>query len=413
MSDEQIIRNCISEIEQKYSWGSCSGWTNYHFTQLSSDIEKVTGKRISDSTLKRILGKKKTDKDIYTPQVYTKNTLAEFLGYGNWEEFRRSGDTEVGGVTEVTGVQNTDAETKIKTKYKFLEIIRSLIRRKKKASFYCANPKSRVPFTAIFHYDISGVKDYVMMDTGNGYSLPLPRDRNMITEFYSKAGYFDVKLYTKKNPELASVRLHNLSKGWQGGTSSNDDSMFFKPVSDQSICREKGYLHIAPQHIQSNGIDLNSLFWTDFRCFDEFNADVDNITASLIAKNDPKEGGKNYNDIQLILIGENGRINFRFIGPDAHCFVDLEFGEKHISGRYNELSVFSRDTSDWRNIGIKNTSRSVAIFFEKQPVYSIQYGRSIGRLKGMIVRFFGCGALREIKIANQQGVVIYGEEFKQ
>ena len=410
MTEEQGLKKYISEIEKRYNRGSCSGWSNHHFTGLSADIEKQTGKRISDSTLKRILGKKKTGSDMYMPQMYTRDTLAEFLGYRSWDDFvSRAGEAPEPKATGTTG----ELQLAVKKKPSlWSKLVSRFSASNKPVTFQCANPKSRVPFTAVFHYDVSGIREDVMVDFGNGYSLPLPRDKHMITEFYAKAGFFDVILFTARNPRLATVRMHNLSKGWQGGTSSNDAAMTFRHFDDQSICRTEGRLYVSPTNLQLKSIDINSEFWTEYRYFDDLNLDLDNLTASIVAKNDPHEGGKHYNDIQVLLYGEHGRINFRFIAPDAHCYVDLEFGPKILSGRYNELSVFSRDTSDWRNVEIRTNNHTAEIFFEKEKVYTTSYPTSLGRFRGMIVRFYGCGSLRNAVLCNGAGMKIYESDFE-
>ena len=79
----------IRRVEEKTGWGNSDEWTNYNFSLLSEEIKNATGKRISDSTLKRIFGKKKTNSSFYNPHIYTKNILAQYTAYQNWDEFRK------------------------------------------------------------------------------------------------------------------------------------------------------------------------------------------------------------------------------------------------------------------------------------------------------------------------------------
>lgn len=51
---------------------------------LVSDIEKVTKRRISTNTLKRLLGLIKCTNE---PRLYTLDTIAQYLGFENWDAY--------------------------------------------------------------------------------------------------------------------------------------------------------------------------------------------------------------------------------------------------------------------------------------------------------------------------------------
>src|SRR5579864_1019892 len=85
-SEEQLKENCKRLIEEKLGWGGSYQWTNQDFDLLSEKIYEVTGVTLSQTTLKRIWGKVKYDS---APTVTTLNTLAKFIGFENWRDFRQ------------------------------------------------------------------------------------------------------------------------------------------------------------------------------------------------------------------------------------------------------------------------------------------------------------------------------------
>ncbi|SEW53819.1 hypothetical protein [Chitinophaga arvensicola] len=80
------IRKCLALAEARLNRGESSEWTSYDIEKLSIAIEEATGVTLSVTTLKRLWGKLK-----YTnmPATTTLNTLAQFVGYADWGEFKR------------------------------------------------------------------------------------------------------------------------------------------------------------------------------------------------------------------------------------------------------------------------------------------------------------------------------------
>lgn len=72
-------------FEEKTGWGDSDLWNNQDFLELSEMIFDQTGITLSHVTLKRIWGKVRYES---LPHTKTLNTIVQFLGYGNWREFR-------------------------------------------------------------------------------------------------------------------------------------------------------------------------------------------------------------------------------------------------------------------------------------------------------------------------------------
>ncbi|MCS7005879.1 MAG: hypothetical protein NZM38_11215 [Cytophagales bacterium] len=86
-SEKQLIEYCKKLIEQKLNWGKSEEWRNKEFIDLSDTLYNETELRISTSTLKRLWGRIKYDG---SPNHYTLDALAAFLGYNDWKDFKTS-----------------------------------------------------------------------------------------------------------------------------------------------------------------------------------------------------------------------------------------------------------------------------------------------------------------------------------
>ena len=86
MTEHHLLLLCLEKVARKASNRPVPEWTDSVFIGLSHELEKQTGVRISRNTLKRLFGKMKIQAD-YKPQKETRNALAMFAGYRDWEDF--------------------------------------------------------------------------------------------------------------------------------------------------------------------------------------------------------------------------------------------------------------------------------------------------------------------------------------
>lgn len=85
-TDAVYIRQCMELIEARWQRGPSGEWRSYDFEKLSDEIFDATGISLSISTLKRLFGKVSYNN---LPSVYTLNTLARFVGFEDWNAFKR------------------------------------------------------------------------------------------------------------------------------------------------------------------------------------------------------------------------------------------------------------------------------------------------------------------------------------
>ena len=84
MKESDFLKKCLDLIEDKVPWGPRKYWTTYNFSRLSQDVKAASGITLSTRTMRRLSNNYKS----YKPQTATKDALAIYLGFKDWEDFR-------------------------------------------------------------------------------------------------------------------------------------------------------------------------------------------------------------------------------------------------------------------------------------------------------------------------------------
>lgn len=415
MHENLYLEECIRLLEKKLDRGPSGEWTASDFSAVSQQIFDATGKTVSDSTLKRIFGKKDAGEN-YTPQLYTRNAIAEYLGFKDWQQFKihlKEGDS-----------QGHNASQRKKKHLLILTGTIALIglliviflysggfRGGEKVWLKAERTSQTVPITTVFNYDVSKVKDSVFIDFGNNTPVPLPKDKHKITEYYKAAGIFYPRILTRKKV-LDSVRIVNYSAGWQGGYSPNDDYRMFIPFEDSAVFRQDDRLYIAPSDLKIPDPLYNKGIYAEYRLMHEFKASLDEIECEATVKNSPHEGGKLCYDIEIWLIGSEENCKVRFVEPGCFRYGQLKISEKEYNGRYDDLSAFARDLKKWTKVGVKLKNNQADIVYNESEIFKQQYKKNLGNLLGFYFRFYGTGSLREVSIRNSgNNLLIFKSNF--
>ncbi|HYF30145.1 MAG TPA: hypothetical protein VD993_03400 [Chitinophagaceae bacterium] len=82
MTDTELLDRCRELIRQQLGWPPVREWNSASFSELSQKILEATNVGLSTTTLKNAL------ETADAPSPFTLNTLAMYLGYENWENFR-------------------------------------------------------------------------------------------------------------------------------------------------------------------------------------------------------------------------------------------------------------------------------------------------------------------------------------
>ncbi|HJZ40380.1 MAG TPA: hypothetical protein VJ203_08445 [Bacteroidales bacterium] len=391
---------CNHLIENKYSYGNIIHWTNQHFVQLSNDIFLLTGKRVSESTLKRFLGKKST-RNAYVPQRFTLNAIAEFLGYQNWDELLdaskdSSGKPKLGSKKRLHLIWI--AVTLIMAIACWLSIT-YLFAKKAELTFQPVKQTQKVPFTTVFNYSLKAGNDSVFIDFGDRLLLPIDKNKTTVTEYVKAAGYHKVYILHRLDT-LAKSYVHGLSKQWQAGFSPNDRYWKYSAFEEPALFKRDSILYLPiAEKMKLLPAGITDVYM-EYRYADTFDISLDQLDLQVEAMNNKPLGGNPCFDIEVLLQAETGDIKYRFVHPGCFRYVDLIVSEKHFTGRFDDLSAFARDVSAWHKYSLKTANNTAYFFYDSDQIYSCAYRKQLGKLKAIIVRFYGNGALRRVSVGD-------------
>lgn len=415
MHENLYLEECILMIERKLDWGPYGKWTAYHFSILSQEIQNKTGKTVSDSTLKRLFGKKDT-RENYNPQLYTKNAIAEYLEYKDWQSLI----AQLKPTTPDT-IKVNKRKTNSVAVYIYMGTVIAIIltvlyfipqNNSDTAWLKTADTSRTVPHTVVFHYDVSKVKDSVFIDFGNNTRIPLSKEKHTITEYYKGCGIYYPKLLTNKKV-LDSVRICNYSRSWQGGYSPNDDYRKFIPFEDTSVFWQYNRLYTPVEYLRLPDPVYNNGIYVEYRLMKDFSISLDSLEVTAIVKNPSAEGGKLCYDIEIWLIGTKDNCKVRFVEPGCYRYGQFKISEKVYNGRFDDLSALARDLKSWKNICIKTSNSKAEIYYNGNVVLTENYQNNMGKLLGIYVRFYGTGSLQGVRVLDHDSRMIYKTNFQK
>jgi hypothetical protein len=416
------LKKCLELIEDKLGWGDSREWTNGQYGMLSEMIEGVSGILISISTLKRVFGKAKTN-SFYNPQLATKNALAIFLGFRNWEDFFINHQNVAFSVEE-KDIEVVEAKSAHETnRWKrafFVSIFISIgvlgyfvikkysLQEDYKPRIAGRYTYGKAPLTTAFYYDISKLKGdnyYLEIDPRK---IPLSKGLNYTSVKFTDPGYFKVKLMSE-GEELSVINVHALSDGWYcqlGSPSFNDNYV----VANTNILAD-GKLFISPALIAQQGADTTQEYWVKYRNIKDFNCEADNCTLEAKIQNSKLSGGPSCYDAELEIVAENDFSIFRFVEEGCSRWAYAEISEVILDGNFNNLEAITTDLSSPKIVKLELKNKVGTIYFDDKPVYKLSYRKPLGKLKGIGFTFKGSGRVDDVRLLNGSGKTVYFEDF--
>ncbi|NJK85603.1 MAG: hypothetical protein HC906_06210 [Bacteroidales bacterium] len=104
---------------------------------------------------------------------------------------------------------------------------------------------------------------------------------------------------------------------------------------------------------------------------------------------------------KILLLGENGNINLVFLEPECYRYCRVECGDLLLEGLYHPLKEFASLQQGWNDISVQTTQKELEIVLNNRSIFTEKYTRSMGKLKTIIIRFYGCGAIQKTSINNK------------
>jgi len=476
MITNTLIKKAIRLLERKVGYPNSKEWGDKIYGDLSNMIFDATKIRISISTLKRFFGKVKTYKDTYKPQIETKNAIALYLGYKDWNHYviiNRKSKQEESEEIDLEDVDNKDNEEIISQEIELLEVkdehkiddfrnvsidinfeepvfqetgtkkfsyqkyfYISLITivlggslyfnfsRKHQITttiplkFELVDSVQIFPFTAQLNYDASNIKtDSLFVEFGDNfdylYSGPVYLNPNNKLLNHS---YLFPDYYTmklmNKNSVLLQKKIHVITDNWIA-VLSNKTSFAKNFYSILPISPIKGgRLFVPDTQIWNMGINKNQNYWLEYRLVKDFGFQMDNMNFETFLKNDPLEGGINCNDIIVILRGENNFIQFNFLNKGCTQYAKFFVSEVKISGRENDLSAMGRNVQNGVKLKLKTDKYFCELFCNDTLVAKTKYSQKLGNLKLIEFVFKGVGSVDYVTIEDTKQKKTFHDSFE-
>jgi hypothetical protein len=427
MTDRYYINIIIGKIEKKLNWRKVSLWTDSEYKKLSLLIFEDTTISISPQTLKRLFGKVKY-KDIYTTQPATKDALARFLNYADWDAFVQDEAHSIHKITfflKRRGIANYRNITTISLVLAFLLIISSVylivVNKSKPITFRAENVTGIVPHTVSFHLDIKKFRkkevylDFDQNEAENAENVEfLDNNLKLINHCFESPGFYNVRLSTKRKV-LASAKIHVLSEGWSSYCFTDDNFILRKfifglekKIQDNT---EDGFLYISPKELNNKGFNGNTVYYLEHLLYKDFHGSADNCLLEVKYQNSIGMGGISCYDVEFRIVGENGTASVMLVQKGCYRWSEITVGEKQLNGKYSDLSFLSADLSSWNTMKIVINNNDASFINNSDTIYTTNYNQLLGMIKGIRFVTKGSGVFDYVRLYDNQGKLLFDDNF--
>ncbi len=421
----QQLDICCQRIAGLIGEKQISEWTNGDYINLSRLLSRKTKIRLSESTLKRIFGKSKTSERYY-PQKATRDALAQFIGYENWEKFEFR-DTSKGELP-APNINTREYTPNMKAKNRatwlvssiflgiaFLLAIIVLIPADQAdpvnvVQLTCINPEGVTPHSAIFELNAEkGLPDSAnqfSIDFGDGRTKRQRFTSNMLNHYYEVPGrYYPVLLYKKKILDTAYVYLQTM--GWSVTGSNLHDTTRVYPVSALSNISSNRLIVASTKHMSSAGVDTLKTFFVNYANVKPTAISADNFELSVHVKTSADRAGVRCSQVDLMVYGEKNRHYFSIIKPECTVWTSYQFSENVKDGSQYDLRDFGHDLSKGGLLKLQVSHKKVTLYINEKVIYKTAYNQPIGNVMGVSITFSGIGEFENFQLKDLRT----GEKF--
>lgn len=425
--DAEILEDLLGKVANKFGYNDPENWQDGLFLSLSREIEKETRFIISRNTLKRLYGKIKTSEN-YNPQIDTRNALAKYAGYSDWNKFRSayleekrksSSPAELSKAPVNQAAEQTSKPASLGKKSRIgVFFLLALILAAgvwilwpatkvepdySRVKVLVQNPVDTAPFTLVVEYEIpSDITDSLYLGVGGSKHLLNPKKKTFVHSLALPV-YSFVYLRTKKSI-LRAIPIKAYSR---------DLECYYeheKSVQrvDKKFFLGNGYAGLKRSFFEGKSLD-SSLFSTSFYKVKDFNIDCDNFTIKMRYKIDPS--GSICHSVEAKLFADSGHHEIEVFnrGCAQHNFVAP--AELYFGGKFENLTAISAEAGSWHELSLKVRNKKFEVILNGSTRFQSLYKKTMGRLKVLKFRFKGFGQMDYVRLYDQSDQLIEAEEF--
>ncbi|CAG5072452.1 hypothetical protein DYBT9623_04158 [Dyadobacter sp. CECT 9623] len=417
----------ISEI---YGKPDIAEWTNSDFIRLSHILYKKTRVQISPNTLKRIFGKIKTDARYY-PQKATRDALANYIGYPDWDSFatakplpslqqpvvHEAESPVTGPFAAPGGGQVVSGKLPVSRRYawKILAGLIVLIALIGVAEYYaavsgegdvtaemiCRNPEGGNPHSAFFALKgirtAGGAADY-HIEFGDGRKMKLTDSDSVVSHYYEVPGRF-LAVLKKDQQVLDSATIYLKSTGWTATARMMYDSSRVYPIEIPNLL-SGGKHSVTAEEVARAGVDTNRTFFIDFinTHLTDINGDNFDLVARVRTSHD--RAGVRCSQVKLTVFGESTLHMIDIMKPGCVHWSKLQFSEVKKSGRNDGLEFLGADLREGGTIRLSVKEKHAKLYINGELVHEASYRHALNRVYGLGLMFAGIGTIESVTLTD-------------
>ncbi len=400
------LSKCLDRIAEQTGWGSYEKWIHPQFVELSNQIFQKCGVIISVTSLKRIFGKIKSD---HEPQKETRNTLARFVGYADWDDFVKH--TPIAFQVKATKMYDKSGKSRNMLLLfgsffiVFLPVIIFMVYRDKPVDFSSVYFEGKYltgssPHTVVFDYDIRSVSDSVFIDfddsfsdTRREYLLP---EHKTITHHYLLPDLYRVSMVNKYKA-IRTTHVNLYTNGWQCFFGYNNRKNFFP------IDTEKGdfLLSVCPDSIFKTGfVRKDEDIIIKYRLVNDFGVSGDHFSMKATVKDSRKFGTMHCFFASFIIHGDSGKVSVSFTSEDCIHKAWIRYGDVKLEGKYHDLSALAADFNQLQNLEISVFDQRLNVKIGDSLRYSQPIGLKIGSIRALLFDTTPSGVLKTFELTD-------------
>jgi hypothetical protein len=419
-TEDILLDKCRKLIETKLGWEAGANWSTHDFETLSSRIQESTGVSLSIATLKRIWGKIRYDSK---PTSTTLNTLAKYLGFEDWRDFRKNQHVNGNGRAQ----QPTRANiSKPKKRYVLLSAASLLLAvigvaawlQLRGSTDYDPSQFSftsrkvvdqGVPNSVVFDYDASAASStdsiFIQQSWDKRLTTQVGRDQTQHTSIYYYPGFFEAKLVINGRTMLEHDLLIT-TDGWMAAIEQPRVPVYL----DESEVRSDGIIQVTENTMAENNVALQPKTpFVGFHYFKPFGATSADLIFETRVRNDYGKGSGACQFAEIRIQFEGPAVLIPLSAPG--CVSELAFAG--LDGKKNDLSVFGRKMSEWVKVRCVLKENKGEVFIDEMPARKFLIPTGVSEFVGMSLLFQGTGSVDFVKVTKQSGDVIFEDDFNR
>lgn len=422
-SIDQLDR-CCRLVSELFGKPDIHSWTNGDYVKLGYILFKKTTVQISPNTLKRIFGKIKTDHRYY-PQRATRDALARYAGFADWEAFALADakaqiadpkmviavphEPETPAIhrppTTVKRPWQRRAVAGLLALFAISFVAYRLLQRSSndfpKVTLRCNNPVGENPHSAAFV--VSGLpgqfSNRYTIDFGDSKKIAVSPGDSLYSHYYEVPWRYQAILKRDGMPiDTAVVFLK--TNAWTATAQMMYDTTRVYPIEVSDLFTNSRK-QISIQEVSRAGIDTNRTFFVKFINTQPTDLDGDNFDLDVKLKTSHTRPGVRCSQVRVTVFGEKSNHFVDVMKPGCEHWTDLQFSEVAKPGELNQLDFLGVDMVNGGTIGLHVADKRAQVLINDKQVYQTDYKKPLAKIYGLSITFSGIGSVESVQLKDR------------